>query len=82
MNIFENIDVVAADNRNIPIVLGIQLMSGQDHLMNRRDLEFSTKEQWTQWQVLYTISQVYDPLRFLAPSVIRGRLLLKRIWQT
>ena len=82
MNIFENIDVVSADSRNFPKVLGIEWISDQDHLTNWRELEFNTKNKWTQWKFLTTSSQSNDLLRFLAPFVIRCRLLLKRIWQT
>ena len=82
MNIFKNINVVAADNRKNSKVLGLKWISDQDHLTIRRVLECDTKEKWTQRQVLSTVSQVLDQLGFLETFVIRGRLPLKRIWQT
>ena len=82
MNIFENINVEAEDNRKNPKVLGIEWISDHDHLTVRRDLEIHTKENWTPTQVSSTVSQLYDPLGFLEPFVIRGRLLLDRVWQT
>ena len=81
MNLFENLDIVAADNRKNPKILGIEWISDQDQLTIRRNLEFSTKESWTQRQLLSTVSQVFDPLGFLAQFLIRGRLLMKRFWQ-
>ncbi|XP_075264154.1 uncharacterized protein LOC142356060, partial [Convolutriloba macropyga] len=40
------------------------------------------KTNCTQRQVFSTVSQVFEPLRFMASFVIRGRMLIKRIWQT
>ena len=45
-------------------------------------MEFELETRWTQRKVLSVVSSVFDPLGFLAPFVIRGRIILKEIWQT
>ena len=47
-----------------------------------RGLQFEPESNWTQRKVLSVVSSVFDPLGFLAPFVIRGRIILKGIWQT
>ncbi|XP_075243780.1 uncharacterized protein LOC142338032 [Convolutriloba macropyga] len=43
---------------------------------------FDQENRWTQRKVLSNVSIVFDPLGFVAPFFIRGRIILKRIWQT
>ena len=45
-------------------------------------MQFEPDSLWTQRKVLSVVSSVFDPLGFLAPFVIRGRIILKGIWQT
>ena len=45
-------------------------------------MNFEPESRWTQSKVISVLSSVFDPLEFLAPFVIRGRIILKDIWQT
>ena len=44
-------------------------------------MDFEPESRWTQRKVLSVVSSVFDALGFLAPFVIRGRIILKGIWQ-
>ena len=68
------------ESEDNPKVLGLEWIAADDLLTVRKDQEFLQKTNWTQRQVLSTVSQVFDPL--VAPFVIRGKMLMKRIWQT
>ena len=63
-------------------ILGLEWNNINDSLKVCRGLQFEPESQWTQWKVLSVVSSVFDPLGFLAPFVIRGRIILKGIWQT
>ena len=80
--IFENSEITPIESEDIPKVLGLEWIASDDLLTVRKDQEFPQKTNWTQRQVLSTVSQVFDPLGFMTPFVIRGRMLMKRIWQT
>ena len=45
-------------------------------------MNFEPSTNWRQRKVLSVVSSVVDPLGFLAPFVIRGKIVLKSIWQT
>ena len=45
-------------------------------------MDFEPESRWAQRKVLLVVSSVFDPLGFLAPFVIRGRVTLKKIRQT
>ena len=80
--IFENNEITPIESEDNPKVLGLEWIAADDLLIVRKDQEFPQKTNWTQRQVLSTVLQVFDPLGFMAPFVIRGRMLMKRIWQT
>ena len=63
-------------------ILGLEWNNINDSLKVCRGLQFEPESQWTQRKVLSVVSSVFDPLGFLAPFVIRGRIILKGIWQT
>ena len=80
--IFENSEIPPIESEDNPKVLGLEWIAADDLLSVRKDQEFLQKTNWMQRQVFSTVSQVFDPLGFMAPFVIRGRMLMKRIWQT
>ena len=63
-------------------ILGLEWNNKTDTLKVCRGLQFKPEKYWTQRKVLSIVSRVFDPLGFLAPIVIRGRIILKGIWQT
>ena len=63
-------------------ILGLEWNNNNDTLKVCRGMEFELETRWTQRKVLSVVSSVFDPLGFLAPFVIRGRIILKEIWQT
>ena len=63
-------------------ILGLEWNNKTDTLKVCRGLQFEPEKYWTQRKVLSVVSSVFDPLGFLAPFVIRGRIILKGIWQT
>ena len=63
-------------------ILGLEWNNINDTLKVCRGLQFEPENSWTQRKVLSVVSSVFDPLGFLAPIVIRGRVILKSIWQT
>ena len=63
-------------------ILGLEWNNKNDTLKVCRGLQFEPESNWTQRKVLSVVSSVFDPLGFLAPFVIRGRIILKGIWQT
>ena len=63
-------------------ILGLEWNNNTDTLKVCRGMEFELETRWTQRKVLSVVSSVFDPLGFLAPFVIRGRIILKEIWQT
>ena len=65
-----------------PKVLGFEWIAINDMLTVRKEQEFPQKTNCMQRQLLSTVLQVFDPLGFMAPIFIRGRMLMKRIWQT
>ena len=62
--------------------MGLEWIAADDLLTFRKNQEFLQKTNWTQRQALSMVLHVFDPLGFMAPFVIRGRMLMKRIWQT
>ena len=80
--IFEISEITPIESEDNPKVSGLEWIAADDLLTVRKDQEFLQKKNWTQKQVLSTVLQVFDPLEFMAPFVIRGRVLMKRIWQT
>ena len=80
--IFENSEITPIESEDNPKVLGLEWIAADDLLTVRKDQEFLQKRNWTHRQVLSTVSQVFDPLGFMALFVIRGRMLMKPIWQT
>ena len=63
-------------------ILGLEWNNKNDTLKVCRGMQFEPESLWTQRKVLSVVSSVFDPLGFLAPFVIRGRIILKGIWQT
>ena len=63
-------------------ILGLEWNNKTDTLKVCRGMDFEPEVNWTQRKVLSVVSSVFDPLGFLAPFVIRGRIILKGIWQT
>ena len=80
--IFENSEITPIESEDNPMVLGLECIAADDLLTVRKDNEFLQKTNWTQIHVLQTVLQVFDPLGFMAPFFIRGRMSTKRIWQT
>ena len=72
--IFENSEITPIESEDNPKVLGLEWTAADDLLTVRKDQEFSQKTNWMQRQVLSPVSQVVDPLGFMAPFVIRGRM--------
>ena len=58
-------------------ILGLEWKNKTDTLKVCRGLQFKPENYWTQRKVLSIVSSVFDPLGFLAPFVIRGRIILK-----
>ena len=63
-------------------ILGMEWNNVTDTLKVCRGHSFEPKPHWRQRKVLSVVSSVFDSLGFLAPFVIRGRIILKRKWQT
>ena len=82
--IFENSEITPIESDDNPKVLGLEWIAADDLLTVWKEQEFLFLQNtnWTQRQVLSTVSQVFDPLGLMAPFLIRGRMLMKRIWQT
>ena len=80
--IFENSEITPIESEDNAKVLGLEWIAADDQLTVRKDQKFLQKTNWTQKQNLSSVSQVFDPLGFMEPFVIRGRTLMKRIWQT
>ena len=72
----------------------IRTVSGREDIKNKKVssgnnikkdslslVPFSLDEANTKRQVLSQISKVYDPLNFILPVTIRGRLLKRRVWK-
>lgn len=41
---------------------------------------FANPEQWTKRKLLSRIGRLYDPLGFLGPVIIRGKLFIQQLW--
>ena len=80
--IFENTEITPIESEDNPKVLGLEWIAADGLLTVRKDQEFLQKTNWTQRQVLSTVLQVFGPLGFRAPFVIRGRMLMQRVWPT
>ena len=65
-----------------PTVLGLEWLLHSDELKVCRGVSFDVQQQWTQREVLSNVSSLFDPLGFVVPFSIRGKLIMKRIWQT
>ena len=61
-------------------ILGLEWNNVSDALKVCRGMYFEPESRWTQSKVLSVVSSVFEPLGFLAPFVIRGRIILKGIW--
>ena len=75
-----NSEITPIESEDNPEVLGLEWIAASDLLTVRKDQEFLQKTNWTQRQVLSTVLQVFDPLGFIAPFVVRLMMLVKRIW--
>ena len=66
-------------------VLGILWCPNRDTLqvlMSRLSDRFSSANQVTKRVLLGLVASVFDPLGWLSPFVLRGKLLIQRIWAT
>ena len=72
----------AVEREKALTILGLEWNNVDDTLRVCRGTHFEPVAQWTQRKVLSVVSSVFDPLGFLAPFVIRGRIIMKQIWQT
>ena len=63
-------------------ILGLDWNNENDTLKVCRGMRFEPECRWTQRKVLSVVSSVFDPLGFLVPFAIRGRIILKGMWQT
>ena len=57
------------------LVLGLEWIAGDNLLTVRKDQEFLQKTNWTQGSDSFV--QKFNPLGFMAPFVIRERMLMK-----
>ena len=57
-------------------MLGMECINITDTLKVCRGLSFEPTPHWKQQKVLSVVSSVFDALEFLAPFVIRGRIIL------
>ena len=58
--------------------LGILLDWETDHFMFKVELKQAT----TVREILQGLSRIHDPLGFIAPAVLPGRILMQDVWQT
>ena len=72
--IFENSQKLPIESEENPKVLGLEWIAADDLLTVQKDQEYLQKRNWTQRQVLSTVSHVFDPMGVMAPFVIRGRM--------
>ena len=65
----------------VTTILGIQWDLKNDTLYVCRGVSNPLPGNITQRKVLSVVSSVFDPLGFVSPFTIRGRLILKELWQ-
>ena len=65
-----------------PTRLGLEWLLHSDELKVCRGVSFDVQQQWTERKVLSKVSSLFDPLGFVVPFSIRGKLIMKRSWQT
>ena len=63
-------------------IFGLEWNDVSDAIKVCRRMDFAPESRWTQQKVLSVVSSVFDSLGLLTPFVIRGRIILKGIWQT
>ena len=77
----DRIQEVVLDKRVSPSVktLGVVWMAGEDVFMFKtRFLE--QKDKFTKQEFLKRIATIFDPLRFVSPFTIRGKVLIQEMW--
>ncbi|XP_018365332.1 PREDICTED: uncharacterized protein LOC108762706 [Trachymyrmex cornetzi] len=62
-------------------ILGLHWDVNQDVFQYRLRLSEETSK-ITKRKVLTQVSQIYDPLGWLGPSIVKAKILLQRLWQT
>ncbi|XP_018364596.1 PREDICTED: uncharacterized protein LOC108762191 [Trachymyrmex cornetzi] len=62
-------------------ILGLYWDVNQDVFQYRLRLSEETSK-ITKRKVLTQVSQIYDPLGWLGPSIVKAKILLQRLWQT
>ena len=65
-----------------PTVHGLEWLLGRDELKVCRGVSFESQQQRTRKEVLSKVSSLLDILGFMVPISIRGKLVMKQIWQT
>ncbi|XP_059061887.1 uncharacterized protein LOC131854763 [Achroia grisella] len=76
------LEVNLANNAPNHKILGVSWNIVDDSLGLLRSLPpIHESSKWTKRHVLSLLMQVYDPLGFLAPIVIRGRILFQQTWR-
>ena len=65
----------------VTTVLGPQWDLKNDNLYVCRGVSNPLPGNITQRKILFVVSSVFDPLGFVSPFTIRGRLILKELWQ-
>ena len=65
----------------VTTILGVQWDLKNDNLYVCRGVSNPLPGNITQRKILSVVSPVFDPLGFVSPFTIRGRLILKELWQ-
>lgn len=74
-------DVIELKDEDVKSVLGLYWNVENDKLSFKLKPEEETETSWTKRKILSKISKLYDPIGFLGPVIIRGKIIIQELWR-
>ncbi|KHJ42896.1 hypothetical protein D918_06980 [Trichuris suis] len=75
-------DVTGNSDRIVSKILGVPWNLGQDALSFVTPHDVISKHGETKRELLSAVARIFDPLGFLAPFIIRAKIILQLLWQS
>lgn len=74
-------EVIELKDEEVKSVLGLYWNVDRDEFSFKLKREDEEVVNWTKRKILSKISRLYDPIGFLGPVIIRGKIIIQELWK-